>query len=513
MKQIFGLVLFSLFLQTFAVTSPVLSDAAGDAEKALSGVEADFHTFVGSVDQTTKELDIVIIKLSTSEKVAMNVLSLLDKGDPRWAKLQKALQKIRRIREAAKKYNGGLKLFSKSAGHVGSAFDLYDKVIDIRDRAAGRRGGPLAGQLSVLADVMAEYGGKIPLLGEALSDLGTITGGMLNATDKLAVKMAEIHKQGIIGVGTGQNLDDPRYIKLVQQVPGGNTLTLVPATSNFVFENLQTSDKRDFIWDAARQKWYVVKGNLRAPAIFAEGLLAGKRFAPSQLEHLTRNSASIIRRKANARHFLGLMNAQHAGLNYGRTISDIDDKYGRNVYYNGKNPAYFLARYAFDGKYQNEVHIYAAVMWAHALTSRNGGELVRKLEKLAQDTGVDLYAVLPEEEKVALLERQKRLKAKIARKPPGISHHRIRTSRPVRQHTETAGRRINRSCEIWATRKKCLMRKRVCVKSKTVKKCNRYDGTNFYTRKCISWDSYPLCVEKKNKCVEYKSYRYCKKRR
>jgi hypothetical protein len=254
-----------------------------------------------------------------------------------------------------------------------------------------------------------------------------------------------------------------------------------------------------------------VKGDLRASAIFSDGLLAGKRFTPAQLEHLTRNSAAIIRRKANARRFLKIMNSQHAGLNYGRTISDIDARYGQNVYYDGKNPAYFLARYAFDGKYQNEVHLYAAVLWAHALTGRNSRGLARTIEKLAKDAGVDLYAILPENEKVTLQERLKRLKTKTPGNRPGILRRSSQTAQPAKRIGKTQMGQPERPCMVWATRKKCLMRKRVCVEWKTVRKCTRYNSTNFYTRKCIRWDSHPLCIKRKNKCIQHESNRYCKK--
>ncbi|MCC2113927.1 MAG: hypothetical protein KDJ16_17965, partial [Hyphomicrobiales bacterium] len=414
---LFGAMVAALVLAFGAGDRGYAQSAAEDLEETIGEVEGDFNVLVKSVEQTTGKLDKAFDNLETADEVIVSLMRALPKGDRNQARLKEALRAVREMQNSVHDYNTQLKLFHKSAGHVTTAFDAYDKVIEIRDRAAARKGGPLAANLSVLADVMKDYGEKVPILGKALSIYGEVTGQLLGATDKLAGDMAKVHKQGILGGGTGQNIDDPRYLALKEQFPEEVGLTLIPTTPRHVFENnIVDSDERDFIWDDDNKQWYIVNGPMRASKIYSDGLMLGKRFTPVQLEYLTANSQNIIDRKETAKRFSEILNKKYEGLNYDETMFYMEEKFGRRLYNDGKLPDFFFASYAYDGAYKNDVNLYAAVLWAHARTADRSESLVTALEDWAKKAGVDLEEILPEDEKATMLARLKQKNRKGAEK-------------------------------------------------------------------------------------------------
>ncbi len=388
----------------FAVVPPAMAQTAlEDAEAAVGEAEADFRIMLDSVDTTTENLDTFLDNLQLADKTFVKLIDKYKNDPAKVRELKEALRLVRTVEAGVNDQLGDLKLLSKSAGHVKSAFDIYDQVQEMRERAAARKGGPLAGNLSMLADVMKEYGGDVPLLGKAIEMYGTMTTGLLDATDKLAGTISDNYKQGMIGVGTSQNIDDPRYLRFKEQFPQTD-ITLAPEGPSYLFKNIDTADQKNYIWDEDANQWYVAKGPTAARTVFSRVLMAGTRPTPAQLAFLVKNGATAAKREADARSVLDVTTRLRRGINMDTEFEAVR-LFGFDLMSDQGTPDLFLARYIYDGRYRDLVRNYAAAIWADAMTRRASGHVARALERWAGEAGFDLFDTLTPEQQELLKKR------------------------------------------------------------------------------------------------------------
>ncbi|MBD1545355.1 hypothetical protein [Roseibium aggregatum] len=408
---------FFRFLALAATVTVYVPDSANaqtateDALETVDAVESDFKDMLDEIDDTTGKLDAFLENIELADKT-FRVLIEKNKNHPERVKqLKEALRVVRTVQTEVYDQVGNLKLLQKGAGHVKSAFDLYDKVKEIRDRAKARKGGPLAKNLSVLADVMKEYGGNVPLIGDAIEMYGDITGQLLGATDKLAGTINEKFKQDMIGGGVSQNIDDPRYLRLKEQFPDLADETLAPAGPDYLFKNVvDNNDPRSYIWDEKAKSWYVVKGPVPATKIFGRVLANGSRPTPRQLAFLVSHGDAALKREQNAQQVLSIMRRLRGSINmdveFGATRL-----YGLDIIGDQRIPELFLSRYIYDGKYRDLVRKYAAQIWMNARTMRGSARFARALDDWAKNAGFDLYDTLTEDQKAELAARLEALEA------------------------------------------------------------------------------------------------------
>lgn len=399
--------LFAAILALFplAANSPSPAQSAlQDAETAIGEVEADFRIMLDSVDATTQKLDTFLENIELADEAFLRLIDRYKDDPAKVRELKEALRVVRTVQTEVYDQVGELKLLSKSAGYVKSAFDIYDQVQEMRQRAAARRGGPLAGNLSMLADVMKDYGGNVPLIGDAIAIYGDVTSQLLGATDKLAGTISDNFKQGMIGVGTSQNIDDPRYLRLKEQFPTGSQITLAPEGPDYLFKNIDTADQKNYIWDEEADRWYIAEGPVTASKVFGRVLMSGMRPTPAQLAFLVENGAAAQKREADAQAVLAVMTRMRSGLHM-TAESEAIGTYGFTLVSDQRTPELFLSRYIYDGDYRDLVRRYAALVWADALTGYGSAHLAHALERWALGAGFDLFQSLSAEQQEKLKER------------------------------------------------------------------------------------------------------------
>lgn len=245
-------------------------------------------TAINSVKESVSQTESAIEKVETSLNMTRDFLnSSAGKSLPQDKKLQ-LLQKIAEAEYALNESKIPLKDFNKYADKVNKANEIYTELTTINEKYNRRRElqGALAANLGFISDTMKTYGNKIPILGDAIEAYSTITSGLLDKTEQLALNIDKNQNQNAIsGQGlykTGEVKD--KYEKLFQKYPSlAEKYTYMPKTPQFVYEAVEPGQPT-LIWDEDNKEFYAIPPGTPVEKLYKFKLLTNHRFTPYELK-------------------------------------------------------------------------------------------------------------------------------------------------------------------------------------------------------------------------------------
>lgn len=350
-----------------AMTAGVVAD-----DDPLAKTGEDFGNVVGKVDEGIQTVDNIREALWQAQEYYRYSPDLSDQEKAQ------ILEQIAAARDDLDNFAEPLRQFSQMAAPVSSAFDVYAQVKELRDamkKTRSRQGGPLGGKLQVLATIMQQAGGQVPLIGAALETYGKITEGLLDATDHVAKTIDENRNQGRIGgpgyYATGANVD--KYNKMVEQFGEdfAQTYHYYPIGPMWIFKAEWASDAPTMIWDKSSKSWYQVDGSAPVDRIHRMNLLAGKSRTPWEMKVLVEHwdSAQDRIRTAGgvATAWEKLYDAKLWDYQLDAAFSDVDSKYDMALSWWQDHQEGFTARYTYDSDFKRNMNsamrdLYKALM-------------------------------------------------------------------------------------------------------------------------------------------------------
>ncbi len=378
--------------------APALSQDAGEGYMALVGdIGERYMNFVETTSGITDNIADAREKMEKTKRALLKIRSKLPRGGKAYKRISRALSALDTIDEHAENLASYTRLLHGHSEGVKSIYDAAMVIRAMREKAGKRKGGPLAGELSVLADVMEQFGEKVPLLGPALTFYGQATGKLLDATDKLEQTIREKVYQGAL-ISSSKS-KDPRLLQLKKQYPRVADEGLMPVAPPRCYNLIGKSDGYYYFWDSGARKWSRSKFSKTIEEIFTDGLLAGKRFNVRKLEYLARHTSGLRTREERAAQFLKLIRKARRNLAFITLTVDADTLTRHRFAIDMSAPRRFIAKYVYDGHYKAGVFRYAAILWARAMLENPRSALVQGLNRWAEDNGVMLEQFLTEDDR------------------------------------------------------------------------------------------------------------------
>jgi len=377
-----------LLMSLLALLVVTCAASAEPLDEAIQQTGEDFKILKESVDQATEKLDQVGDGLYKAEQFVRNATNI-DAPTKR-----QLLEKIEEAKNSLGTYTEPLKTFSKYAGPAVSAFDVYNEIKDLKAKAAARQGGPLAGQLQVVATLMEKYGGKVPILGSAIEAYGKITTGILDATDRLAQTVDQNRNQGAVGgqgyYATGASKE--LYDKMVEQFGQdfAQTTRFVPGSPPWVYEPAFDQGPT-LIWDSDSKEWYKIDSGAPVGDIFKMNLLAGRRREPWELKALSEHWDSGQQRLQTADDIKDMF-GRLRNLLLGPAADafyKVNQKYDYDLSWWAEHPQEFRAKYAYDAAFKRRINQALGDLYSE-FNQQGADDSAKALEKWAQDHGVSL---------------------------------------------------------------------------------------------------------------------------
>ena len=298
----------SFILAIYLISLSSLVSAESN-EQAFEETKAEFKSVTESVKETQEQISEMRVGLAKAEKLLKKI--------PFGPERNKVKRLIRDASKSLKARSKQMGKFTTYSSKVTSSLELMSEINNIRETANNRAGGPLATQMTYVAEALTRYGEKVPILGKALKAYGEATTTMLNATDKFAKKVDTQRNQDMIGAGTYNFLFNAKYKAMKNQfgaeVADGDTYA--PEGVRCVYRSINKPSKA-FIWDEQAGEWYKVpKGATNLEQAYREGLLIGKRRSPYELKVLADKWDEVqARRQAADALFDKLYGMRHSSV-------------------------------------------------------------------------------------------------------------------------------------------------------------------------------------------------------
>lgn len=313
--------------------------AADEMRQAYIETDAEVRSVVDSVQQT----EAWIADAHDGLVKAQRVIRQLPHGPERDA----IENQLRSIRDQLASHSKVMNRFGEYAGKVTSKLDMANALMDLHDRASQRAGGPLATQLTYLAEALESQGQQVPFIGDILVTYGKVTRRMLDATDKLARDIDRERNENMVGAGTYGFIytDKQRALrKLGDEIADGGPY--VPKGPAWLYRPVDERSGPILIWDQNATAWYRLDNN-DAPLekAYEAGLLIGKRYNPQQLQVIGEKWSNYEERMREAEALYDKLNAIRLGdLAYIEVDRENDGELRRLV---GDRDR-FIALYSFD---------------------------------------------------------------------------------------------------------------------------------------------------------------------
>lgn len=245
-------------------------------------------TAINSVKESINQTEKAIENVETGLNMTREFLnSSAGKNLPQDKKLQ-LLQKIAEAEYALNESKLPLKDFNKYADKINKANEIYTELTSINEKYNRRKElqGALAANLGFISDTMKTYGNKIPILGDAIEGYSTITSGLLDKTEQLAINIDKNQNQNII---SGQGLYKTgevkvKYDKLFQKYPTlAENFTYMPKTPQFLYEAVEPGQPA-LIWDEDNKEFYALPPGIPVEKLYKFKLLTNHQFTPYELK-------------------------------------------------------------------------------------------------------------------------------------------------------------------------------------------------------------------------------------
>jgi hypothetical protein len=305
----------SFFLAIYLISLSSLVSAQSH-EQAFEETKAEYNSVAESVTKTQEHINEMRGALVKAEKFLKKI-----PAGPERNKVKRMIRDARKSLNARSKQMGK---FNTYASKVTTGLELMSEINNIRKTANSRAGGPLAAQMTYVAEALTRYGEEVPIIGKALKAYGEATSTMLNATDKFAKKVDTQRNQDMIGAGTYNFLFNAKYKAMKKQfgadVADGDTYA--PKSVRCVYRSINNPSKA-FIWDDQAGEWYKVSnGAANLEQAYREGLLIGKRRSPYELKVLADKWDEVqARRQAADALFDKLYGMRHSSV----AFMNVDD--------------------------------------------------------------------------------------------------------------------------------------------------------------------------------------------
>lgn len=271
------------------------------------------------------------------------------------AERERLLKSLGTARESLSKHAETLDKFGEYSGKVTDALDMAYEVDALRKAIVS---DDLGVQLKTLGEAMKKYGGKVPLIGEALEAYGEVTTGLVDATNRLQKQIVEARNQGTLGSGTFGGDKDPRYKQLVRQFGKefAQSSTFAPTFPREVFRPIDKPRSVVLLWDEEEQAWYRLDGEVPIETVFRDVRTArDDRPTVVQLKHLGENYAQIEQRQAMAAAFREYLR-QAAAPGLSPRSEALQKAAGAgSLLASLQDVERFRARFVYDGKFRSGV--------------------------------------------------------------------------------------------------------------------------------------------------------------
>lgn len=243
---------------------------------------------------------------------------------------------------------GTIDTFSTYSQYTSNAFEAADYMQKIGQLNTS----DLKGSLNLVASLMKDYGGKIPILGSALEVYGKITLGLISAVDNINKSIQNMDKDSI-------SHNDKRYIKFKDQFfrdPAGGYLTIQQGFS-FIFSPDDDISYGHYIWDENADKWYEFDSKINIIEIFKDNLKLGRRLAPNVLKMMgDRHTAIENHKKAVTTIFNTITNWKGQYFGAGDVFFTVNKKHNYKLREEMENKELFNLKYVYDYSYRNWIH-------------------------------------------------------------------------------------------------------------------------------------------------------------
>ncbi|MFO7945788.1 MAG: vWA domain-containing protein [Armatimonadota bacterium] len=348
-------------LMTIAVVVAMATGVAVAEDDAIKQTGEDFKKIVDGVDTGISTIDEIRSSLWDARQY-------YEKAPGMTAQERRAIiDKISQAQEGLETFNEPLRKFSKMAAPVGSAFDVYGEIKDLKDavqKAQNREGGPLGGQLQALATIMEKAGGNVPVIGPFIEQYGKITDKLLDATDRVAKTIDENRNQGVVG-GPGyykSGADKEKYDKMVEQFGQdfAQRNQYWPDGPSWIYKPFSAGDQPTLVWDEQQKSWYQIDSSVPVDQIYKMNLLAGKSRTPWEMKVLGErwDSAQGRMKTANGMStaWEKIYSAHLWDSKLDAAFSGVNSKYDHALSWWQDHPEEFMAKYTYDASFKNQMN-------------------------------------------------------------------------------------------------------------------------------------------------------------
>ncbi len=219
------------------------------------------------------------------------------------AQKKAALDKILEVTKALQAYERPLKRFTDAVAPVTQAQEVWKDLNDLKAQVEKDQQtmGNLAADMRIISKVMTNAGKSVPLIGGFVETYGQMTGGILDATGKVAETLAQERNQGMVGLGT---YDSGAARTMNEALKRGfpelhDGMTFEPSQPAWVYTPIGQEKKPQLIWDSVAGTWEKVPDAADAVDIFRRSLRAGRRPDPASLLILcTHWDKALLRQQA-----------------------------------------------------------------------------------------------------------------------------------------------------------------------------------------------------------------------
>lgn len=394
-------------LRTFVVAVALCAAAA-------PGAFAGDDPYGAAMDQTSAEFKAITESVKETEGYVRKAREVLADAHQKVknsklsdAEKKAALSKINEASKALQKYGRPLKKFTEMVEPINKAQEVWQDLNELKQKVEEDRKsqGALAGNMRVIARVMSDLGGEVPLIGEFIETYGKLTDGMLDATGKIAGKLAEQRNQGMLGAGTydsGASREQNEALK--EAFPDlYENQTFEPTQPPWVYRPAGQEKKPQLIWDSEAGSWEKVPDEADASAIFRMSLRAGRRPDPSTLLSLCKRWDKQQTRQEAAGEILELVDALRKSLK-----DDVQTAF-RETYFR-ENPLFevfedsvddpdaFRARYMYNPSSFSEANAFLGRLYEGLADLKADPKVLARLVALAKKYGIqDVLNRLKEE--------------------------------------------------------------------------------------------------------------------
>ncbi|GEM_PF-7114705 len=321
----------------------------------------------------------------------------LKESDLAPAQKKAALDKILEVSKKLQAFDRPLKRFTDAVAPVTKAQEVWKELNDMKAQVTKDQEtmGDLAAEMRVISKVMTNVGKEVPLIGGFIETYGKMTGGILDATGKVAETLAQERNQGMVGLGahasgTARTMDEALKGGFPELHDG---MTFEPSQPPWVYIPIGQEKRPQLIWDDAAGTWEQVPDAADAVEIFRRSLRAGRRPDPASLLILCNHWDKALLRQQAAGEILGFIDSLR------RSIDDDVLVAFRAVYFHS-NPVFdeledaiddpdgFASRYMYARDCYSETNALLGNMY-QALSDRHADpKVVARLVALAKKYGI-----------------------------------------------------------------------------------------------------------------------------